>query len=116
MTLPNWSNFERGTSLSASARAVWRSRFWLNSKRAHPPISPQRVRRQFGGTRELKARALREVRSIQSVAWFLPGHECRVGPREQLPTLGDFLPAVRFSQKAPQREVGRSGAGRGPRG
>ncbi len=58
MTLRNWPNFERRTSRSACAHAIRRSRFGLNSKRAHPPIPPQRVRRQFGGTRELKARAL----------------------------------------------------------
>lgn len=35
------ANLERGTSRSASAEAISRSRFGLNFKRAHPPIPPR---------------------------------------------------------------------------
>jgi hypothetical protein len=41
MTTDNRTNLERRTSRSASAQPVRRSRFGLNSKRAHPPIPPR---------------------------------------------------------------------------
>ena len=58
-------NFERRTARSASAQPVQRSRFGLNSKRAHPPYPPW-VRRQFGGdprTRSARFKFALEVRA-----------------------------------------------------
>lgn len=57
-------NLERRTSRSASAQAVRRSRFGLNSKRAHPPIPPRGCAASSAATRELEARAL-QVRRLR---------------------------------------------------
>jgi hypothetical protein len=59
------ANSERRTARSASAQPVRRSRFGLNSKRAHPPYPPW-VRRQFGGdprTRSARFKFALEVRA-----------------------------------------------------
>ncbi len=59
------ANSERRTARSVSAQPVQRSRFGLNSKRAHPPYPPW-VRRQFGGdprTRSARFKFALEVRA-----------------------------------------------------
>lgn len=51
-------NSKRERSRSAQSSRALRKMLAVNPKRAHPPIPPLRVRRNFAATRELKARAL----------------------------------------------------------
>ena len=94
MSQPTVTNFERRTSRSACAHAVGRSRFGLNSKRAHPPYPP-RVRRQLAATRELKARARFEFALEVRGNGSFPADSARRGPREQPRDQSEFLSSVR---------------------
>lgn len=83
---------------SARKVAFSRSRFGLNLKRAHPPIPPQRVRREFAATRELEARAL-QVRALSS-GWRRY-YQRQIGPSgtwEQAQVSGDFISGCRTSR------------------
>mgnify|MGYP001205205675 CR=1 FL=1 len=101
MTSQNRPNLERQTSRSASARPVRRSRFGLNSKRAHPPIPPLRVRRQFAATRELEARALQVPRfRFERNRYFPAENAGRVRGNRSQPGL-TFFRVAEFSGRRP---------------
>lgn len=99
MTTIRHPNFERelealGTR-SACKVAFSRSRFGLNSKRAHPPIPPLRVRREFAATRELEARALQVRASSSSWHRYYQRENCQNGTWEQSPMATDFISRCR---------------------
>jgi len=97
MTRANRPNFERRTSRSACAHAVGRTRFGLNSKRAHPPYPP-RVRRRLAATREPQARARFEFALEVRPHGSFPADSARRGRREQPRLETEFVALVRVKE------------------